>query len=66
MMVDFSFKTAEPEDSGKGISNGLLKGKKTCLPRVLDMVKIHIKNELKAFSSKGKLREFVISRPILQ
>lgn len=45
----------------------VLKEKKTCQPRILNPVKsFKSKDEIKTFSDKEKLKEFVTSRPTLQ
>ena len=48
----FSLETVEPEDSENASLKGCLKQTNKKLPWVLDMVKIHIEIELKAFQVK--------------
>lgn len=46
----------------------MLKEKKNCQPRIIYLAKLFFKNEgeIKTFSDKQKLKEFIATRPALQ
>lgn len=66
MTVDFSSKTTKTRRKHNNILKAL--EEKVCQPRIWYLMKISFKNksEIKTFSGKVKLKEFIASRPAIK